>query len=117
MLNEKIHWVIETYIRFVEWTAAETGFEDRLLHVHAGLLIFVLAKLVTRRPLTSPIPLACVYAGELVNEIFDRLHHGRWMPDTTSDVINTVFWPTVIFVLLRWFAGGSGRRPRSGRRG
>jgi hypothetical protein len=116
VLNEKIHWVVETYIRFVDWIAAETGFEDRLLHVHAGLLILVVVKFVTRRPLSSPVPLACVYAGELINEIFDRLHHGRWMPDTASDVINTVLWPTVLFLILRWSATGSPRRSRSGRR-
>ncbi|KKC24294.1 hypothetical protein WP12_20185 [Sphingomonas sp. SRS2] len=106
--------MVESYIRLVDWIAVETGFEDKLLHVHAGLLIFLLAKLATRRSLSSPIPLACVCAGELINEIFDRMHHGRWMPDTASDVVNTLFWPAMIFVLLRLQPGKASGR--SGRR-
>lgn len=105
--------VVALYIDTVNWIAAETGFGDQLLHVHAGLLIFVLAKLVTRRAFASPVPLACVAAAELINEIFDRLDHGRWMPDTASDVINTLFWPLVIFAVERWRSGkGGGGRGR-----
>ena len=113
MLSDQLHWIVRNYIGCVDWIAAQTGFDDALLHVHAGLLIFVLARLVTRRALSSPVPLACVAIAELVNELFDRLHHGRWMPDTTSDVINTLFWPAVIYVVLRFLPGkarGKGRR-------
>jgi len=31
----------------------------------------------------------------------DYFAHGRVMPDTSSDVLNTVFWPTVLFIGLR----------------
>lgn len=102
--------VVDLYVRFVDWIATATGFEDRLLHVHAGLLIFLLARLVLRRPFSSPVPLACVAVAELVNEIFDRLNHGRWMPDTTSDVVNTLFWPALIFLVERLRATRGRRR-------
>jgi len=114
VLHDLIFWTVNGYVRFVDWIAKETGFEDQLLHVHAGLLVLLLARIVTRRPLSSPIPLACVAAAELINEIFDRLHKGRWMPDTTSDVINTLLWPVLIFALLRFWPGRV--RGRSGRR-
>jgi hypothetical protein len=29
------------------------------------------------------------------------VNHGRWTPDRLSDVLNTVFWPTMLFVGLR----------------
>ncbi|WP_235538648.1 hypothetical protein [Sphingomonas sp. Root710] len=112
MLRDQIHRIVEAYIGLVDWIAAATGFEDRLLHVHAGLLILLIARVVTRRPLSSPVPLACVCIAELVNEIFDRLYHGRWMPDTTSDVINTLLWPLAIFVLTRWMPGKARGRSR-----
>ena len=104
--------IVDAYAELVERIAAATGFPDALLHVHAGLLILVLARLFTRRPFASPVPLTVVAAAELINEILDRLHHGRWMPDTTSDVINTLFWPLVIFAIERWRSGGSGGRSR-----
>ena len=102
--------VVDSYVRFVDWIATATGFEDRLLHVHAGLLVLLLARLVLRRPLSSPAPLACVAVAELINEIFDRLNHGRWMPDTTSDVVNTLFWPAMIFLVERLRASKGRRR-------
>ncbi|WP_347271145.1 hypothetical protein [Rhizorhabdus histidinilytica] len=104
--------IVDAYAELVERIAAATGFPDQLLHVHAGLLILVLARLFTRRSFASPVPLAVVAAAELINEILDRLHHGRWMPDTASDVINTLFWPLVIFTIERWRSGGSGGRSR-----
>lgn len=102
--------IVDAYASLVEQIAVATGVEDQLLHVHTGLLILVLARLFTRRSFASPVPLAIVAAAELINEIFDRLHHGRWMPDTTSDVVNTLFWPLVIFAVERWRSGGRSRR-------
>ena len=37
---------------------------DSLLHVHAGLAILFLARLVTRRSLATPIPFLVVVAAE-----------------------------------------------------
>lgn len=102
--------VVDRYVALVDWIATTTGFEDKLLHVHAGLLILLLARLVLRRPFSSPIPLACVALAELINEIFDRLNHGRWMPDTGSDVINTLFWPVMILLIERLRATRGRRR-------
>lgn len=116
MFETLLRRTVDTYMAAVDWVAATTGFEDRLLHVHAGLLIFVVVKLGFRRSFASPLPLVCVYAGELINEIFDRLHHGRWMPDTGSDILYTVFWPTILFILIRWFSTGSARRSKGRRR-
>ena len=80
-----------------------TGASDSLLHVHAGLFILFLARLVTRRSLATPIPFLVVVVAEAANEIMDRLNYGSWRWDDTSlDVINTLFWPFVLMVGLRW---------------
>ena len=80
-----------------------TGASDSLLHVHAGLAILFLARLVTRRSLATPIPFLVVLAAEVANEIMDRLTYGSWrVADTSLDMFNTMFWPFVLMVGLRW---------------
>jgi hypothetical protein len=75
---------------------------DSLSHVHGGMAVLLLARLITRRSLATPIPLAFVIVFELLNESIDRYNHGSWRwPDTIGDMINTVFWPVVLFVGLR----------------
>ena len=80
-----------------------TGASQDLLHVHVGLLILVLAALLLRRKMRSPIPLALVAILALVNELVDWLAGG---PHTTLfeqaiDFVNTVFWPAILFLLAR----------------
>ncbi len=92
---------VDLYARFILWIGDGTGAPDTILHIHAGMAVLLVARVVTGRSLSTPIPLAFVYLAEFANEVLDRLGHGRWMPDTLSDVINTVFWPTVLFIALR----------------
>ena len=90
------------YHRFIDWIGDGTGLPDTLLHVHAGMAILMLARIATRRSLGSFVPLAFVAVAEGANEVMDRLHFGSWRwPDTTSDIVNTLFWPTVICIGVR----------------
>jgi hypothetical protein len=80
-----------------------TGASDSLLHVHAGLAILFLARLITRRSLATPVPFLVVVVAEVANEIMDRLTYGSWrLADTGLDLVNTLFWPFVLMVGLRW---------------
>src|SRR5258705_6812292 len=80
-----------------------TGASDSLLHVHAGLAILSFPRLVPRRSLATPTPFLVVVAAEAANEIMDRLTYGSWrVEDTCLDIINTLFWPFVLMVGLRW---------------
>lgn len=91
-----------TYAYVIKAIGDGTGMADSLLHVHAGMAVLFLARLVTRRSLSTPIPLLVVVVAELANEVMDRLHWGSWRPaDTALDIVNTLFWPTVLFVGLR----------------
>lgn len=92
---------IELYGRLVQWVGDGTGAPDTVLHIHAGMAVLLFTRVATGRSLATPWPLLAVYLAELANEVMDRVNHGQWMPDTTSDVLNTVFWPTVLFIGLR----------------
>jgi hypothetical protein len=104
---------VDLYGRLIQWIGDGTGAPDTVLHIHAGMAILLAARLVTRRSLATLVPLSFVYLAEFLNEVADRLGHGRWMPDTLSDVLNTVFWPTVLFIGLRLRAARAARVGRS----
>ena len=82
--------------------AEQLGATEALLHVHAGLLIFVATALLLRHHMASVWPLAVVAVFALLNEVLD--HYGpapavSW--HSGMDLLNTVFWPAVLFVLAR----------------
>lgn len=79
-----------------------TGAQEDLLHVHAGLLIFVVAALVLRRKMRSPAPLIVVVVFAAANELLDWFGDEPASPlEPYVDFANTVFWPAVLFVLAR----------------
>ena len=91
------------YHGLILWIGDGTGAPDSLLHVHAGLAILFAARLVTRRSLATPIPFLVVVVAEALNETMDRLSFGSWrVEDTSLDILNTLFWPFVLMVGLRW---------------
>jgi hypothetical protein len=90
------------YHAFIDWIGDGTGMADSLLHVHAGMAVLMFARLVTRRSLATTTPFLVVCAAEAFNEIMDRLHFGSWRwLDTTTDIVNTLFWPFVLMIGLR----------------
>lgn len=86
---------------------------EALLHLHAGLLIFFISSLLFRRRMRSLVPIGLVYAFAIGNEIIDVL-----TPDYVAnsfgafvDILNTVAWPTLLFLLARRrLLGGKGRQ-------
>jgi hypothetical protein len=87
----------------IDWVMQRTGASDRLLHIHAGMAIFVLASLISRRSLASPFPFAAVCLAEFIHESLERISAGCWMwPDTSVDALNTLLWPFVMMVTLRF---------------
>ena len=73
------------------------------MHIHAGLLIFFAAALVFRRRMRSRVPIALVYFFALAHEVVDQFTPGAasnpWEP--LVDILNTVFWPTLLYLLAR----------------
>jgi hypothetical protein len=90
------------YHTVIDWIGDGTGLSDAILHIHAGMAIFLAVRLVTGRSLASWAPISLVALAEAANEVLDRLHYGSWRwADTSADILNTLFWPTVIFTALR----------------
>lgn len=80
----------------------ETGASDSLLHVHAGMAVLLIARVVTGKSLATPIPFLIVCVAALANEVLDRINYGFWRPvDTSLDLLNTLFWPFVLMIGLR----------------
>lgn len=84
------------YHAWILWTASATSLPDAILHIHAGLAILLIVRIVTRRSFASLIPLAAVVFAEIGNEVLDYLHHGLYLHDTLADIGNTLFWPLLI---------------------
>lgn len=94
-------YIPQAYNRLILWISKTTGLADNLLHIHSGLIILLLARLITRRPYRSFVPFACVVLAEAGNEILDYLAYG-WRPtDTWWDIVNTLFWPLMISLVGR----------------
>ena len=90
------------YESIIVWIGDGTGAPDTLLHVHAGLAVLFLARIVTRRSLATPLPFLMVCLAEAANEYMDYLSYGGWRwPDTGIDIVNTLFWPFVLMIGLR----------------
>ncbi len=90
------------YHQWIDWVGDGTGLPDTILHIHAGMALLMIARLITRRSFGTFIPWTVVAVGEAFNEIMDRLNYGSWRwDDTLVDVANTMFWPTVICLGVR----------------
>ena len=90
------------YAALKDKLATLTGAQEDLLHVHAGLLIFVVAALILRRKMRSPGPLIVVVVFAAANELLDWFGGEPVSPlEPYVDFANTVFWPAILFVIAR----------------
>lgn len=66
-----------------------------LMHVHAGMAIYVAAQLVLRDRRGSLVALHVVFLAEMVNEVLDWIapRPGLTLGDSLSDVVLTMMWP------------------------
>ena len=89
------------------------------LHLIVGVLIWVVAALLSRRPLTSWIPWLWVLAFILWNEAADLWNEhwpdpGQQYGEGAKDVVLTMFVPTLLMLSARarpdLFRGGAKRR-------
>lgn len=90
------------YHRLILWIGDGTGLPDAILHIHAGMAVLMLARVATGRSLATMLPFAFTLAAELANELLDYLHYGLRPADTLADLGNTLFWPLVVSLGVRW---------------
>lgn len=84
-----------------------TNLSKDALHVYVGLGVMLITAILLRRSLKDWRPVAAVALAAVAGEVWDvidTLSHGgtpRWSLNW-KDVWNTLFWPTVLFVLARF---------------
>jgi hypothetical protein len=86
---------------------AAFGLSKDALHIHVGLAVFIIAALVLRKPWRSVVPwlavLAVACAGELLDAVDNLRSIGHWLwRASLHDLLNTLFWPTVLLLLARY---------------
>lgn len=89
------------YHAWIDWIGDGTGLPDTILHIHAGLAVLLVTRLVSGRSLGTFIPFAAVVIAEAANELMDYLLYGMRWGDTLGDFANTLFWPLVISLAVR----------------
>ena len=93
--------------RLKELLVLLSGLTRDSLHIQIGLAAFFICAWVLRVPLSNWKPLALVFVLELINELLDirrnlmLYSHVGWR-DSLHDIVNTAFWPTLIFVMVRY---------------
>lgn len=94
--------MIQEYLAWKVALGETTGMSENLVHVHAGLAIFVVTALLLRKRMRSWIPLAVVIALAVLNEAVDYFYGIKWdYMSSGMDLINTILWPIVLFLLAR----------------
>lgn len=91
----------DTYAALKQGLSDATGASEDLLHVHFGLLIFVVAALLLRRRMHSNWPVGLVWAFALANEAVDYFATGYQLDTSLLDILNTAVWPTVLHLVAR----------------
>ncbi len=77
------------------------------IHIHVGLLVFFLAVVLWRRGRFDVLALFSVFFVAITMEILDlhddlgSLGYMRWSA-SLHDLINTLFWPTLVVILRKW---------------
>jgi hypothetical protein len=89
-----------------------------ILHIHLGMAIYLVLRLLTRRRWGPVWALAGLAALELSNETMDLAATWpilqQWqIRDTGQDVFNTMLWPCILCAATWWSARA--RRPVRGR--
>lgn len=80
--------------------AQNFGVSHQVLHIHAGLAIYLATQLVLGTRRASLAALGVVFCAELANELVDFSFHGQLIiADTIEDIIATLFWPSLLYVV------------------
>lgn len=84
-----------------------TSLSKDALHVYVGMGVMLLVMIGFKRSPADWRPLAAVAAASIAGEVWDVIDtfsHGRtprWNANW-KDVWNTLFWPTILFLLARF---------------
>ncbi|WP_445114921.1 hypothetical protein [Acinetobacter sp. WZC-1] len=84
-----------------------TGLDRDALHIYAGLLVFFIVAFFHKRQLKSQLAMWAVVIVAVAAELFDArddlFNHGYWRVGASlHDIINTSFWPLMIWLMAKF---------------
>lgn len=93
-----------------------TGLTRDALHIHAALLLYIIAMGIFRQSRRSRVPWLVVLAIIVGNEAYDLDRNWPDGPDyaissAVKDLWNTMLWPTVLLILGRYTTWFKRKRP------
>lgn len=83
-----------------------TGLSKDALHIYVGLTVYLVTTLAFRKHVRAFLPLLVVVFIACIGEVLDMrddinsLGYWRWSA-SLHDVVNTSFWPFVLYLFLR----------------
>lgn len=92
----------------VKWVLAEhLHLSKDSLHIYVAMTLFLGSALLFRWPIKSWRPWLLVLVAALIGEAWDLrdslVYDTRIrLVSNLKDVLNTIFWPTVLMMLARW---------------
>lgn len=92
---------IQDYHEWVALISEATGLTDPILHIHAGLAVLLITRVLTGCSLGTFVPCLFVVVVEVANETLDYFNQGLSVADTFSDVLNTLVWPFLLSLGVR----------------
>jgi hypothetical protein len=94
---------VGAYQGLIDFIVDTTGATHSTLHVHAGLLIYLLAQVVLCERRGSWLAWNVTLGCEIANEVMNRLQFDSWRwDDTLSDVFLTMLWPTMLILVSQY---------------
>lgn len=95
--------IITSYYELIETVKVVTGMSNPVLHVHAGMAIYLLSQFLLGTRRASWMALSIVLEIELFNEVMNYLYHGSWRwADTSQDILLTMFWPSMCVAVSKY---------------
>ncbi len=97
---------IQSYEHIIQIIINAVDGQDKVVHMSAGLIIWLASAILLQSGLKAPWPLVPVFIAEAANETIDRISTGSWRwHDTIGDIAATIFWPLAICFAIRHFRG------------
>lgn len=94
---------ITLYHSAIEAVVTATGASRLLLHVHAGMLIYLGCQLLLGTRRGSLVAVIVTIQLAFFHEVMNRLFYGSWRwHDTSTDLLLTMFWPVMCYAVSRF---------------
>jgi hypothetical protein len=93
---------ITSYKDAIDAIVTFTDMPRSMLHVHAGMLIYLGCQLLLGTRRGSLVAVLLTVQVAVANEVMNRAFYGSWRwDDTLSDLVLTMFWPTMCYLVSR----------------